>query len=164
MSLGCSVVDAFVASGLVESRNAARRVIAEGGASVNNVKVTDGEALPGAGDFLSGRSWCCGEVAVRSRPLACRRYDARGLAPRRAGTVASRRVDAEFDPALAYDAPTVPRTFRDPCGRGTRRGRATVDHYRSRRPLTSRFGPMGCPGILFHPSAREGGTDTTRSP
>ncbi|HON76370.1 MAG TPA: tyrosine--tRNA ligase [Dermatophilaceae bacterium] len=58
---GCSVVDALVASGLVESRNAARRVIAEGGASVNNVKVTDGETLLNAEDFL------CGAVAVLRR-------------------------------------------------------------------------------------------------
>jgi len=52
---GDSVVDALVATGLVESRNAARRVISDGGASVNNVKVTDLEAVLAEGDFLHGQ-------------------------------------------------------------------------------------------------------------
>jgi tyrosyl-tRNA synthetase len=51
---GASVVEALVATGLVESRNAARRVIAEGGVSVNNAKLTDSEAVLGEGDFLHG--------------------------------------------------------------------------------------------------------------
>ena len=49
---GDSVVDALVATGLVESRNAARRVISDGGVSVNNVKVTDLEAVLTGDDFL----------------------------------------------------------------------------------------------------------------
>lgn len=49
-----SVVEALVAVGLVESRKAARRVIDEGGASVNNVKVSDTEAVLGEEDFLHG--------------------------------------------------------------------------------------------------------------
>ena len=52
---GASVVDALVATGLVESRNAARRVISDGGASVNNVKVTDPEAVLTGDDFLHGQ-------------------------------------------------------------------------------------------------------------
>ncbi|MEO8556713.1 MAG: tyrosine--tRNA ligase [Actinomycetota bacterium] len=52
---GDSVVDALVATGLVESRNAARRVISDGGASVNNVKVTDLEAVLAESDFLHGQ-------------------------------------------------------------------------------------------------------------
>ena len=52
---GASVVDALVATGLVESRNAARRVISDGGASVNNVKVTDPEAELTEDDFLHGQ-------------------------------------------------------------------------------------------------------------
>jgi tyrosyl-tRNA synthetase len=52
---GDTVVDALVATGLVESRNAARRVIGDGGASVNNVKVTDPEAVLTDGDFLHGQ-------------------------------------------------------------------------------------------------------------
>jgi tyrosyl-tRNA synthetase len=52
---GDSVVDALVATGLVESRNAARRVIGDGGASVNNVKVTDPDAVLTEGDFLHGQ-------------------------------------------------------------------------------------------------------------
>jgi len=52
---GASVVDALVATGLVESRNAARRVISDGGASVNGVLVTDPEAVLAADDFLHGQ-------------------------------------------------------------------------------------------------------------
>jgi tyrosyl-tRNA synthetase len=51
---GATVVDALVATGLVESRNAARRVIGEGGVSVNNLKVSDPETLLGEADFLHG--------------------------------------------------------------------------------------------------------------
>jgi len=38
-----TVVDAFVASGLVDSKSAARRAIADGGAYVNNVRIEDPE-------------------------------------------------------------------------------------------------------------------------
>jgi len=55
VQVGSSVVDALVAVGLVDSRNAARRAIADGGASVNNVKVTDPEQVLGSQDFLHGR-------------------------------------------------------------------------------------------------------------
>ncbi|NLT57111.1 MAG: tyrosine--tRNA ligase [Actinomycetales bacterium] len=50
-----SVVDLLVASGLVPSRSAARRTIAEGGAYVNNVKVTDEDAVVGPQDALHDR-------------------------------------------------------------------------------------------------------------
>ena len=53
--VGMSVVDALVAVGLVESRNAARRTIGEGGASVNGAKVTDVEQVLGADDVLHAR-------------------------------------------------------------------------------------------------------------
>ncbi len=49
---GQGVVDAMVAAGLVDSRNAARRVIKDGGASVNNAKVTDETAVLAPEDFL----------------------------------------------------------------------------------------------------------------
>jgi tyrosyl-tRNA synthetase len=52
---GDSVVDALVATGLVDSRNAARRVIGDGGASVNNVKVRDPDAVLTEADFLHGQ-------------------------------------------------------------------------------------------------------------
>jgi len=52
---GDSIVDALVATGLVDSRNAARRVIGDGGASVNNVKVSDPEAVLTDADFLHGQ-------------------------------------------------------------------------------------------------------------
>ena len=51
---GMSVVDALVSVGLVDSRNAARRAIAEGGASVNGVKVTDADAVLAEADLLAG--------------------------------------------------------------------------------------------------------------
>jgi tyrosyl-tRNA synthetase len=49
------VVDALVAVGLVGSRNAARRAIAEGGASINNARVEDPEQVLAPEDFLHGR-------------------------------------------------------------------------------------------------------------
>jgi len=52
---GDSIVDALVATGLVDSRNAARRVIGDGGASLNNVKISDPEAVLGEADFLHGQ-------------------------------------------------------------------------------------------------------------
>jgi len=53
--VGTSVVDALVAVGLVNSRNAGRRAIGDGGASVNNVKVSDPERALDEHDFLHGR-------------------------------------------------------------------------------------------------------------
>jgi tyrosyl-tRNA synthetase len=49
-----SVVDLLVATGLEKSGNSARRTIAEGGAYLNNVKVTDDAATPQAADLLHG--------------------------------------------------------------------------------------------------------------
>nr|BFD93954.1 tyrosine--tRNA ligase [Kitasatospora sp. Xyl93] len=50
-----TVVDLLVAVGLSPSRSAARRTIKEGGAYLNNVKVTDEEAVPSEADLLHGR-------------------------------------------------------------------------------------------------------------
>jgi tyrosyl-tRNA synthetase len=50
-----TIVDLLVASGLTPSRGAARRAVGEGGAYVNNVKVTDEEWRPAADDLLHGR-------------------------------------------------------------------------------------------------------------
>ena len=55
VSPGDSIVDALVATGLVDSRNAARRVIGDGGASLNNVKIGDPEAVLTEADFLHGQ-------------------------------------------------------------------------------------------------------------
>jgi tyrosyl-tRNA synthetase len=52
VAVGSSVVDALVATGLVESRNAARRVIAEGGVSLNNVKTSDPDEVLHEADFV----------------------------------------------------------------------------------------------------------------
>jgi tyrosyl-tRNA synthetase len=54
VSVGTSVVDALVAVGLVDSRNGARRAIGEGGASLNNAKVTDPDVVLREDDFLHG--------------------------------------------------------------------------------------------------------------
>jgi tyrosyl-tRNA synthetase len=49
------IVDLLVASGLVQSKGAARRTIAEGGVSVNNTKIDDEAWAPQSTDFLHGR-------------------------------------------------------------------------------------------------------------
>ena len=55
LSLGeATVVDALVALGFEKGKTAARRTIASGGASVNNVKVEDPAALLNASDVLAG--------------------------------------------------------------------------------------------------------------
>jgi tyrosyl-tRNA synthetase len=55
VAAGTSVVDAMVAVGLVSSRSEARRAIADGGAYVNNIVVTDEEqVLTAASAIASG--------------------------------------------------------------------------------------------------------------
>ena len=49
------VADLMAAVGIVPSKSAARRAIAEGGAYLNNVKLTDQDAVPLASDLLHGR-------------------------------------------------------------------------------------------------------------
>jgi tyrosyl-tRNA synthetase len=50
-----SVLDLLVQTGLSESRGQARRVVGEGGAYVNNVRVSDPAAVPDRSDLLGGR-------------------------------------------------------------------------------------------------------------
>ncbi|WP_280294831.1 tyrosine--tRNA ligase [Nocardia abscessus] len=50
-----TIVDLLVATGLSESRGAARRAVNEGGASVNNAKISDIEWTPADADYLHGR-------------------------------------------------------------------------------------------------------------
>jgi tyrosyl-tRNA synthetase len=50
-----SVADLMAKTRIVPSKSAARRAIAEGGAYLNNRKVTDVDAVPAADDFLHGR-------------------------------------------------------------------------------------------------------------
>ncbi|MDQ2935059.1 MAG: tyrosine--tRNA ligase [Chloroflexota bacterium] len=50
-----SLLDLLVATGLAESRSDARRVIGEGGAYLNNRKVTDPAAAPTQADLIQGR-------------------------------------------------------------------------------------------------------------
>jgi tyrosyl-tRNA synthetase len=52
---GLSVADALARSGLVASKGAGRRTIAEGGAYVGNVRVTDEAAALTSSDLLHGR-------------------------------------------------------------------------------------------------------------
>ncbi|WP_019929545.1 tyrosine--tRNA ligase [Nocardia sp. BMG111209] len=50
-----TIVDLLVASGLSDSRGAARRAVNEGGASVNNTRISDPDWIPGDSDYLHGR-------------------------------------------------------------------------------------------------------------
>ncbi len=50
-----SIVDLLVASGLVQSRGAARRTVAEGGAYVNNRRIEAEDWVPEPSDYLHGR-------------------------------------------------------------------------------------------------------------
>ncbi len=50
-----TIADLLVASGLTDSKGAARRTIAEGGAYVNNVRVDGDDWAPQSSDFLHGR-------------------------------------------------------------------------------------------------------------
>ena len=70
---GTSLTDAVVAVGIADSRNAARRLIGDGGVALNNVKMNDAEYALTADDFLHG------EVAILKRG---RKFQA---AARRAG-------------------------------------------------------------------------------
>ncbi|WP_327591071.1 tyrosine--tRNA ligase [Nonomuraea sp. NBC_00507] len=54
-ALGAPFVDLLADSGLVESKSAARRAVKEGGAYLNNVKITDETYVPAADDLLHGR-------------------------------------------------------------------------------------------------------------
>ncbi len=49
------LTDVLVAGGVVDSKSAARRAVAEGGAYVNNVRVGEADARLSAGDLLHGR-------------------------------------------------------------------------------------------------------------
>lgn len=51
-----TIVDLLVASGLVDSKGAARRTVKEGGAYVNNQRISDAEWQPDESDLLHG-SW-----------------------------------------------------------------------------------------------------------
>ncbi|CAA0123616.1 Tyrosine--tRNA ligase [Mycolicibacterium vanbaalenii] len=50
-----TITDLLVASGLSASKGAARRTIAEGGVSVNNVKIATDDWVPQPSDFLHGK-------------------------------------------------------------------------------------------------------------
>ena len=50
-----SWIELIVATGVVDSKSAARRIIKEGGAYLNNAKVTAEDFVPSAGDLLHGK-------------------------------------------------------------------------------------------------------------
>jgi tyrosyl-tRNA synthetase len=52
---GLGIIDLLVASGLSDSKSAARRVVGEGGAYVNNTKISDPDAVIPASQLLHGR-------------------------------------------------------------------------------------------------------------
>jgi tyrosyl-tRNA synthetase len=52
---GTSITELMASCGIVPSKSAGRRAIDEGGAYLNNVKVTDVDATPRLGDLLHGR-------------------------------------------------------------------------------------------------------------
>ncbi|BCK56826.1 tyrosine--tRNA ligase [Nocardia wallacei] len=52
---GATIVDLLVAAGLSDSRGAARRAVNEGGASVNNTRISDPEWTAADSDYLHGR-------------------------------------------------------------------------------------------------------------
>ena len=52
---GDPIVDLLAAAGVVKSKGEARRAIGEGGASVNNVRVADADAVLAPADLLHGR-------------------------------------------------------------------------------------------------------------
>jgi tyrosyl-tRNA synthetase len=54
LSAAPTIVDLLVESGLTESKGAARRAVAEGGAYVNNAKVSDAAWTPSTADLLHG--------------------------------------------------------------------------------------------------------------
>jgi tyrosyl-tRNA synthetase len=54
VSPGRTIVDLLVETGLAQSKGDARRTIAEGGAYLNNERVTDPDAVPGPDDLVAG--------------------------------------------------------------------------------------------------------------
>ncbi|MCG5433425.1 tyrosine--tRNA ligase [Mycobacterium sp. MYCO198283] len=70
------IVDLLVDTALSASRGAARRTIAEGGVSVNNVRITDEDWRPSPGDFLHGQ-WLVLRRGKRN-VAGVRRVDASG--------------------------------------------------------------------------------------
>ena len=52
---GLGIIDLLVASGLSDSKSAARRTVGEGGAYVNNAKVSDPDAVIAQAELLHGQ-------------------------------------------------------------------------------------------------------------
>ncbi|HUF06682.1 MAG TPA: tyrosine--tRNA ligase, partial [Candidatus Binatia bacterium] len=64
-----SVLELFVSCGLSDSRGQARRTLNEGGAYVNNVRVSDPAAVPSREELLAGR-WLLLRRGKRSLAVA----------------------------------------------------------------------------------------------
>ena len=61
-----TVADLMADAGIVPSKSEARRAIAEGGAYLNNRKVTQPDARPAQGELLPAATWCCAGASARS--------------------------------------------------------------------------------------------------
>ena len=59
-----TIVDLLVLSGLCKSKGEARRTVGEGGAYLNNERVTDPDSSPGAGDLLAD-GWLVGRRGTK---------------------------------------------------------------------------------------------------
>lgn len=64
-AVGPSLVDALVACGLVDSKSAARRAVADGGAYVNNTRITEPDTVL-SGDLLVHQKWAVLRKGKRS--------------------------------------------------------------------------------------------------
>ncbi|WP_272952590.1 hypothetical protein [Kribbella amoyensis] len=62
-----TVAELLVDTGLVASKSAARRTVAEGGAYLNNEKLSDPEYVPVARTCCRVARWCCDAGSVRSQ-------------------------------------------------------------------------------------------------
>ncbi len=73
VATGSTVVDLLVATGLAASKGEARRTVSEGGAYLNNDRVTDPDLVPGSDDLLAGGWWVLRRGKKRmtgARPVA----------------------------------------------------------------------------------------------
>ncbi|TQL04392.1 tyrosine--tRNA ligase [Cellulomonas sp. SLBN-39] len=77
---GDLVVDLLAASGVVASKGAARRAVAEGGASLNNVRVSGEDARLGTADLLHGR-WALLRRGKRTLAVVDTHVDADAAVP-----------------------------------------------------------------------------------
>ena len=59
---GATIVELLVATNLATSNSEARRTIADGGANLNNRRISDPDFAATDGDLLHGGTWWCAAV------------------------------------------------------------------------------------------------------